>query len=112
MSTDADAALRVLVVAQQPFRLDDLTEPGAKLVYDGRLVRRPGFVADALEESAPDVALVDTAFPDGASFKVIGEIRARSPETRVIALTPDPPPHDQVAWQLIQARSIARVLLG
>jgi len=72
MSPNEATYLSLLVVAQQPFRLDDLTKPGAELTYDARLIRRPGFVEDALEESAPDISLVDTAFPDGAAIAVIG----------------------------------------
>lgn len=89
--------LRVLVVAQQPFRLADLTPVGGDSSYDARLIRRPSTLPDVLDEFEPDVAVVDTSYGDGVGFAVIGEVLARAPGTGVLALTPDPPPHDHVA---------------
>lgn len=87
----------VLVVARHPFRLDDLGFDGRRRIRDAHLIRRPGELPAALEESEPDVVLVDTGFADGRSFEVIEEVLALAPNAKVLALTPDPAPYADVA---------------
>ncbi|MGI9623930.1 MAG: hypothetical protein ACR2PK_13930 [Acidimicrobiales bacterium] len=89
--------IRVLVVAQHPFRVDDLGVDDLDDIGEVRLVRRLAVVAQMDDLDQFDVALMDTTFPEGRSFKALEVARARHPEIVVLALTPDPPPHGDVA---------------
>ena len=60
------------------------------------LVRRLGAVLALVEQADPDVVVVDTTFPDRASFRIMSEILESKPDIRILALTPDPPPREDV----------------
>ena len=92
----AQKSVRVLVLARAPFRLDDLgTE--AERRFTANLIRRPETLEEAIDEFEPTVLLVDTEFPDGAANDAISEALLYGPDLHVLALVPDPPPHEQVA---------------
>jgi hypothetical protein len=44
--------------------------------------------------------MIDTAFADGRGITAIGEALAQGPNIKVIALTPDPAPHEDVAFAI------------
>ncbi len=97
MPTTENDAIRLLVVARHPFQQQSLglgDEPEVEHVH---LIRRPKTIAAAIDESRPNLVLVDTEFPGGGGFDAIGEVVALAPEADVLALTPDPPPHHAVA---------------
>ena len=87
---------RLLVVAARPFQLSDLgTEVAA--IYEMELVRRPDDLDRVVGEFAPHVAVVDTSLRDGEGFSVIEQLESNELGVEILALTPDPPPHDHVA---------------
>jgi DNA-binding NarL/FixJ family response regulator len=90
--------LRLLVVARQPLRLDDVVpEELSDEIDASRLIRRSSAIKAAIDEVDPNVVLVDTNFPGTGGFDAITEVLERAPTARVLALTPDPPPHADVA---------------
>jgi CheY-like chemotaxis protein len=66
-------------------------------IDDSRLIRRSSALEVAIDEVDPNVVLVDTNYPGLRGFDAITELLVRAPDTRVLALTPDPPPHADVA---------------
>lgn len=78
------------------FRLDDLGS-GEVAVDQAQLIRRVNQVQGALDDHDPSVVLVDTRFPEGGGFEAIGQVLEHAPGVKVLALTPDPPPHGDVA---------------
>jgi DNA-binding NarL/FixJ family response regulator len=90
-------SIRLLVVARHPLRLDDLGLDDLDDIEATLLIRRPAALELAIDEFGPNVALIDVGYPEGAGFKAIDEARALAPEVQVLALTPDPPPYDDVA---------------
>ena len=98
MSTSDDPQpLRLLVVARRPFQLGDLGLPEPAENESRQLLRRPAAVDTAIAETDPNVVMVDTGFTERSGFKVIEEVCALAPEAGVLALTPDPPPYEDVA---------------
>jgi DNA-binding NarL/FixJ family response regulator len=97
MSAGAEEQIRLLIVARYPLRLDDLPPAGAGDFEVVQLIRRPNALELAIDEIQPNVLLVDVGFPEGHGIGAIAEARAIAPEARVLALTPDPPPHEDVA---------------
>ena len=89
--------VRVLVVAPQPFRPDDVVGESARGDVDASIIRRPADLEVALDDAGPDVLVVWTDYPEGGGIDAIGRARALAPDVPVLALTPDPPPHDDVA---------------
>ncbi len=90
-------SIRLLVVARHPFRLDDLCLDEVAIPIEAQLVRRKNAIEPAIDRDAPDLVLVDTSLPEGNGFTAIGDVLALAPETKVLALTSEPPPHDDVA---------------
>jgi hypothetical protein len=62
-----------------------------------QLIRRPAGLSAAIIENEPTVVMIDTGFPEGRSFTAISEVNAEAPDAHVLALTPSPPPHTDVA---------------
>ena len=89
--------LRLLVVARRPFQVDELGLGQRDDVESVHVVRRVNQIDTALDESDPNVVLIDTGFPEGAGFDAIGHVIALATGAGVVALTPDPPPPDHVA---------------
>lgn len=87
---------RVLVVARHPFRVSDLGL-GTRAEGRVRLIRRPSELGVELADARPDLVLVDIGLPGGSGLRVIDEVLAVAPDAAVLALTPDPPEHDEVA---------------
>lgn len=97
MSETGSSSIRVLVIARQPFSLAGFTDGDSADAFASRLIRRPSTLEEAIEDFDPNVLLVDTDLPHGAAIDVIGEALLHAPDMRVLALTPDPAPHDDVA---------------
>ena len=97
MSGSSNESVRLLVLARQPFKLNDITPEGAEEAFEARLIRRPGTLEEAIDDFQPNVLLIDTDLPHGSALDAIGEALLHAPGLRVLALTPDPPPHDDVA---------------
>lgn len=94
--TDDSSRRRLLVVAGRPFQLSDLgTEVATR--YEMELLRRPEDLDRVLEEFVPHIALVDTSLREGSGFSVMERLESHEHQLPVLALTPDPPPHDHVA---------------
>ncbi len=94
---ESDETLRVLVVARHPFTIDDLGVAGLPDLATIHLIRRPAALPVALAEVDPTVVVVDTAYPDTRGTEAIAETLATAPRARVLALTPSPAPHAEVA---------------
>ena len=89
--------IRLLAVARQPLRLDDLGVAGESDVGATQLIRRPTGLKTSIEELQPNVLLIDMTFPEERGQKAIGQALALSPGARVLALTSDPPEYHAVA---------------
>lgn len=89
--------IRVLLVARHPLRSTDLDLDDVSGITVVGLVRRPERVADTVADTTPDVVIVDTVLPHHEATSVVERIHATRPSTRVLALTPDPPPAEHVA---------------
>lgn len=87
---------RLLVVAGRPFQLGDLG-PEVAARYEMELLRRPEDLDRVVTEFVPHIALVDTSLREGAGFSVMERLESHEHQIPVLALTPDPPPHDHVA---------------
>lgn len=95
--TDQPESIRLLVLARHPLGVDGFgLEAGAGIEIVG-LVRRPGALEGEVAELEPDVVLVDTAFPEGESFDALRGVSEPISTAKLLALTPDPPPHADVA---------------
>lgn len=95
MSDRTDAPTRLLVLAHHRLR-DELPQDVHKRITT-RLIGRTEDVEDAIESFEPQVVLIDTTFPDGEAFTAIERVTVQAPQIPVLALTPTPPPHAQVA---------------
>ena len=83
------APIRVLLVDDHPVSLMGLvallgSQPGFAIVAEAGSVAE-AVVAHRLHR--PDVALVDLRLPDGTGIDVITQVRAESPDARLIVLT-------------------------
>lgn len=89
MSPDASGHITVLIAEDQP----TVREALAELISDEGSLVLVGAVEDAdqaielAREHQPDVALLDVKMPAGGGPRATREIRAISPETRVVALS-------------------------
>ena len=94
--SDLPALERLLVVADRPFQLSDL---GAEVAsrYEMELLRSAEDLDRTLSDFGPHIALVETTLRDGEGFSVMERLETHEPQIRVVALTPDPPPHHHVA---------------
>ena len=96
MTEQGSGPRRILVVAHRGFQRTDLPE----LVRDQftlRLINRTEDLEEALESYGPDGILIETSFPDGDSYTAIERTRVFAPSIGILAVTPSPPPPDQVA---------------
>lgn len=91
-----ESPIRLLIVAPYPFGSEEATGADADQV-ETVLIRRPQDLEFAVGEATPDVIVVSTAFPERKGVDAIGEVRAIAPGAAVLALTPDPPSHEDVA---------------
>ena len=83
------APLRVVIVDDHPmFRMGlaaAITEmTGIELVGEAERAEQ---VADLIDQTAPDVVLLDVGLPDGSGLEVNRRIAERRPEVRVVLLT-------------------------
>ncbi len=95
--TGSPTPIRVLVVAGHPLRLDDLGLDDHADIEVAGPVRRLASLARLISEFDPHVGVVDTTFAEGAGFTAMEMILEDAPSARVLALTPDPPPLEDVA---------------
>lgn len=94
--SDRPAQKRLLVVAARPFQLSDLG-PEVAATYEIELIRRADVVDRVIDQFVPHIALVDTGLREGKGFAVIERLESHDLPITIVALTPDPPPHDHVA---------------
>jgi len=83
------AQIRVLIADDEEIILSALAD---YLNDDARLAvvataADPGTAASLAEQHHPDVALLDVRMPDGGGVRAARAIRARAPDTRVLALS-------------------------
>jgi DNA-binding NarL/FixJ family response regulator len=97
LGSAADRPIRVLVVARHPVSIDSLGLGDLDDIDAIQLIRRPSGLSTAIDENEPTVVVIDTGFPEGRSIAAISEANADAPDARVLALTPSPPPHTDVA---------------
>ena len=90
-------SVRLLVVARRPFQVDELALGERGDAERVQVVRRVNQIETAIDECDPNVVLIDTGFPEGSGYDAIGEVIALATGAGVLALTPDPVPHDHVA---------------
>ena len=83
-----DDAIRLLVVARHPFRLEDLGLDGRAEIGRVHLIRRPREIETAIDESEPNVVLIDVGFPGGRGFDAIGEALGLAPAAGVLRSRP------------------------
>jgi DNA-binding NarL/FixJ family response regulator len=95
--TGEDRPIRVLVVARHPLSIESLGLRDLDDVDTTQLIRRPAGLSAAIDENDPTVVMIDTGFPEGRSFAAISEANAEAPDAHVLAVTPSPPPHTDVA---------------
>lgn len=67
----------------------------------------PERASDLAAELAPDVCVMDLAFPDGDGLDAVRDIRARAPGVRVLVLSGSSDAH--TAWTVLQAGAHAFV---
>ncbi len=89
-------SIRLLVIARHPFRLQDIGLADLPEVETSRLIRRPKSLELAIEEVGPNVVLVDVGYPERRGIQAIEATRVLAPEAQILALTTDPPAHDDV----------------
>ncbi len=95
--TDQPEPIRLLVLARHPLGIDGFgLEAGAGIEIVG-LIRRPGALEEEFAELDPDVVLVDTGFPEAESLDALRGVTEAMTTVKCLALTPDPPPHADVA---------------
>lgn len=93
---DERTPVRVLVIAHNRPRIEQLPDDDRGRIVI-RLAGRTGDVEDLIDSFDPDVALVDTTFPDHEGYSVIERVIVHAPKVPVLALTTSPAPHDQVS---------------
>ena len=96
-STNSVPGIRVLLVARHPLRSADLGLDAVPDITVVGLVRRPDRMADAVDDIEPDIVIIDTGMAREAAVSLIEQIHRHHPAIRILALTPDPPPVDDVA---------------
>jgi two-component system OmpR family response regulator len=90
-------AQRVLVVDDEPFIRELLTQA---LSYEGWDVRTAQDGAEAVEAARafrPDAVLLDVVLPDMSGFEVIGRLRAEAPGLRVVFVSALDGEEDRIA---------------
>jgi len=96
-TSTGDTRLTLLVVARHPFRPEDVGLEAGNEVAQVRLIRRLSSLEAAIDELDPNVLLIDTGFPERHGFEAIETALALAPGAAVLALTPNPPPYQDVA---------------
>lgn len=91
-----EAPLRVLVADDEETLRDALgdlirTDPGLVLVAAAADARE---AADMAEATQPDIAVIDVRMPGGGGVRAVQAIQARSPHTRILALSASGTPGD------------------
>lgn len=71
--------------------LRQLLEREGGIALDGEAVDLES-TAHALSERQPDVLVLDLNMPDGSAVEVLGELRTRSPGTRIVVVSIDDSP--------------------
>lgn len=89
--------IRVFVIAGQPTRQEDFDFETSVDIEVVRFVRRLDSLRELTSEEDVDVAIVDVTFPEGRAFKAMAEATARTSGLTILALTPSPPDHVDVA---------------
>lgn len=89
--------ISVFVVARQPTRQEDFDFEASEDIEIVRFVRRLDSLRELTGEEDIDVAIVDVTFPEGHAFRAMVEATAKTSSLTILALTPSPPDHVDVA---------------
>ena len=65
-----------------------------------------------VEELQPDVLLIDVLLPGLRSIDLIGQVSRSQPGVRILAVTPDDPPHDRIMLATKAGSALAFVVEG
>jgi DNA-binding NarL/FixJ family response regulator len=87
---------RVLLVTHGDVRREGLPSPVTDR-YSIRLIGDVQYLEEAIDSFQPEVIVIETDLPDQDGFTAMKQVRVYSPTTGVLALTPEPPSHAQVA---------------
>lgn len=94
---DTDKAMRILLLARRPYGLAQLGVDELGVVESSTLIRSTDALQTAIEESRPNVIVVDARLPDEAGIRAIEDVRLWAKGAAVLALTSSPAPPDEVA---------------
>jgi DNA-binding NarL/FixJ family response regulator len=87
---------KVLLVTHGDVRREALPTPVTDR-YSIRMIGDVQYLGEAIDSFQPDVIVIETDLPDQDGFTAMKQVRVHSPTTGVLALTPEPPAHAQVA---------------
>lgn len=96
MTEEAAHKARVLLVTHSDVRREALPSPVTDR-YSVRLIGDVQNLEEAIDSFQPEVVAIQTDLPDQDGFTAMKQVRVYSPTTGVLALTPEPPAHAQVA---------------
>lgn len=78
---------KLLVVDDDPVFRSVLARALAKRGFDVQIAAGLAEARRALEEDAPDYAVVDLKMPDGSGLVLVEELKRRNPRARIVVLT-------------------------
>jgi DNA-binding NarL/FixJ family response regulator len=87
---------KVLLVTHGDARREALPSPVTDQ-YSIRLIGDVEYLEEAIDSFQPGVIVIETDLPDQDGFTAMKQVRVYSPTIGVLALTPEPPAHAQVA---------------
>lgn len=96
MTEDTIQGSRVLFVTQSDVRREDLPSVVTDR-YSVRLIGDVQYLDEAIDSFEPEVVVIKTDLPDRDGITAMKQVRVYAPATGVLALTPEPPAHAQVA---------------
>mgnify|MGYP001819257116 FL=1 len=97
--------IRLLVAARRPMRPDDFEFETTEDIEVVSFVRRLDAIGDLADREDVDVALIDASFHEGQAFAAMTEIATSAPGVNILALTPSPPEHGDVARSVASGAS-------
>ena len=94
----SEKPIRVLVVDANPQEADAMSKrvgeaAGVEVVS---VAHNRNAALALVEELQPDVLVVDLMLPGLRSIDLVRQVAGSQPEVRILAATPDDPPHDRI----------------
>lgn len=96
MIEDTTPKPRVLLVTHSDVRRETLPSAVTDR-YSVRVIGDVEYLDEAIDSFQPGVVVIKTDLPDQDGITAMKQVRVYSPTTGVLALTPEPPAHAQVA---------------